>query len=379
MDIEADERTSSGGESGGDGGGGGGGVSSDDDAQTTPLLHEVDLLVEPGLISAGGRNSYDASSGLHRLILGPSRRAFFAATGPTEVVVCNLQVSKIKHNEALVQKLPTLQSSSVTEASSSGNYAKNSDEDTYALTEKGRELLLTKGRTVAFYARKECSGAPARAAARLASVSKTAGRPNCERACGGFGSCLLGCPYLEPSQGEARSRKKPPASHDCSLVVTERATLEDINNGCVYVTISGGHVQPGKIWHPCLPQQLTVDRVALGRAATVAARAGQAGKVSANCAAQQKEQVGSAAKKVRVSRRADGGTGDESSSRIVTERTLTSSSIKWSPALLALAEACPSTGSRLQSSATTAPGLGSPEAFAHPALVPSDHFFFKTA
>lgn len=65
MDIEADERTSSGGESGGDGGGGG--VSSDDDAQTTPLLHEVDLFVEPDLISAGGRNSYNASSGLHRL------------------------------------------------------------------------------------------------------------------------------------------------------------------------------------------------------------------------------------------------------------------------------------------------------------------------
>ena len=65
MDIEADERTSSGGESGGDGGGGG--VSSDDDAQTTPLLHEVDLFVEPDLISAGGRNSYDASSSLHRL------------------------------------------------------------------------------------------------------------------------------------------------------------------------------------------------------------------------------------------------------------------------------------------------------------------------
>ena len=77
MNIEADERTSSGGESGGDGGGGG--VSSDDDAQTTPLLHEVDLFVEPDLISAGGRNSYDASSGLHRLILGPSRRAFFAS------------------------------------------------------------------------------------------------------------------------------------------------------------------------------------------------------------------------------------------------------------------------------------------------------------
>jgi hypothetical protein len=65
MDIEADKRTSSGGESGGDGGGGG--VSSDDDAQTTPLLHEVDLFVEPDLISAGGRNSYDASSSLHRL------------------------------------------------------------------------------------------------------------------------------------------------------------------------------------------------------------------------------------------------------------------------------------------------------------------------
>ena len=65
MDIEADERTSSGGESGGDGGDGG--VSSDDDAQTTPLLHEVDLFVEPDLISAGGRNSYDASSSLHRL------------------------------------------------------------------------------------------------------------------------------------------------------------------------------------------------------------------------------------------------------------------------------------------------------------------------
>ena len=138
MDIEADERTSSGGESGG--GGGGGGVSSDGDVQTTSLLHEVDLFVEPDLISAGGRNSYGASSGLHRLILGPSRRAFFAATGPTEVVVCNLQVSKTKHNEALVRKIPTLQSSSATEASSSGNYAKNSDEDTYALTDKGAEL-----------------------------------------------------------------------------------------------------------------------------------------------------------------------------------------------------------------------------------------------
>ena len=79
MDIEADERTSSGGESGGDGGGGG--VSSDDDAQTTPLIHEVDLFVEPDLISAGGRNSYDASSGLHRLILGPSRRAFLRQLG----------------------------------------------------------------------------------------------------------------------------------------------------------------------------------------------------------------------------------------------------------------------------------------------------------
>ena len=69
MDIEADERTSSGGESGGDGGGGG--VSSDGDVQTTQLshqlLHEVYLFVEPDLISAGGRNSYNASSSLHRL------------------------------------------------------------------------------------------------------------------------------------------------------------------------------------------------------------------------------------------------------------------------------------------------------------------------
>ena len=66
----------------------------------------------------------------------------------------------------------------------------NIEEDTFALTDKGRALLITKGSTVAFYARKEGSGAPARAAARLASVPKTAGRPNCERACGGF-------PYLE--------------------------------------------------------------------------------------------------------------------------------------------------------------------------------------
>ena len=86
MDIEADRRTSSGGGIGGDGGGGGG-VSSEDDAQTTQLLREVDLLFEPGLFSAGGRNTYDASSGLHRLMPGPSRSAFFAATGPTEVAV----------------------------------------------------------------------------------------------------------------------------------------------------------------------------------------------------------------------------------------------------------------------------------------------------
>ena len=69
MDIEADERTSSGGESVGDGGGGG--VSSDGDVQTThlphQLLHEVYLFVEPDLISAGGRHSYNASSSLHRL------------------------------------------------------------------------------------------------------------------------------------------------------------------------------------------------------------------------------------------------------------------------------------------------------------------------
>ena len=127
MGIEADERTSSGGEIGGDGGGG---VGSDDDAQTTKLLREVGLLVEPGLISAGKKRSYGASSGLHRPMPGPARRAFFTATGPTEVAVCNLQVSKDKHSKDLlvVRKIQTPQPSSATEASSSGNYAKNSDE-----------------------------------------------------------------------------------------------------------------------------------------------------------------------------------------------------------------------------------------------------------
>ena len=153
----------------------------------------------------------------------------------------------------------------------------------------------------------------------------------------------VGCPYLEPNQGKARSLKKPPASHDCSLVVTERATLEDKNNGYCGCAV-------GPSWKGELKLCSTAE--------------GTSGR---RC------------KNVRVSRRADGGTGGASSSLIVMERALTSSSIKWSPALLAHARACPSTWSWLQSHATTAPGLGSPEAFTHPALVPSGRQISKAA
>ena len=68
----------------------------------------IELLVRPGVIEAGQRNTFSHASGRHRLVFGPARQSFFSATGPAEVKWANLRVNKLTFDHKLVRQLSGL-------------------------------------------------------------------------------------------------------------------------------------------------------------------------------------------------------------------------------------------------------------------------------
>ena len=207
-----------------------------DEEQEQSHLQPIRVLVSPDVVEAGGRNTYSSDTGLHRLVLGPPRQSFFSTTGPPEATWANLQVSNVTFDRKLVRKQSALPPSVLHDAC----YHPNSDGDTFTLTAAGLKVLKEKPNKVAVYSRRACSGVSARASRGLAALSNSAcsGRPNCRRSCGGSGECAFVCEFREPDvsiPGGPKTRVRPKSGHDCSLVVTETATLEDVHNGVIHL------------------------------------------------------------------------------------------------------------------------------------------------
>jgi hypothetical protein len=330
------------------------------------------VRVTPTTVEAGRRNTFSRASGKHRLVLGLSRQSWFSTTGPPEGTWANLKVVKFTIDRKLVGQLSALPSPVQSDAC----YHSNSDGDTFTLTTAGLKMLQVKPKKVVLYSRKVCSGASSRASRSLAALSDgvSSGRPNCRRSCGGNGECDPGCKFREPDvgvRGGPKTRLRPPTGHDCSLVVTETATLEDVFNGAIYAVVTGSHVPAGEPWLPNHPYQLETDRVVLGAAAAEAARAGQAGRVSATLAAKQGEQK--AAPLMRARRSSTGASGSPPVVA-VPERPDLGSSVRWHAEYLAVDEAHADSGSMLRVVGGVGGGGGggtSAPSVAHPALAPS--------